>query len=134
MTSKQDIETSLIGFINADYIAQFPASPLVWGNMPFDYNNVPDVYATAMVSLETTEQLGVNSPMDRHYGNIHFCVITKPGLGTGLANTISDWLYVAYKHQSVGGNEVRGAKMAGEGASHDGWEIKLTVPFVTSPL
>ncbi len=134
MTTKQDIETSLIGFIEDDFTAQFPLVPMAWGNQPFDYNAPPDVYVQAMVIIPNTEQLAVNSQLDRHYGNLHFTVITKLGLGTLTANLVADWLYKAYRHESIDGIEIRGAKMAGEGAAHDGWEIKLLVPFVTSPL
>lgn len=134
MTTKQDIETALIGYVNAEYNSLFPLCPIAWGNAPFDYNVPPDVYVQALVSLDHSEQLAVNSPVDRHYGNVHFCVITKSGLGTGTANQIADYFFKKYRHQGIGGNEVRGANMAGEGASHDGYEIKVTVPFVTSPL
>jgi hypothetical protein len=134
MTTKQDIETSLITYILAGYNTAFPAVPIAWGNQPFDYNTVPDVYVQATVRLDSTEGLAVNSPLDRHNGNLHFVVITKPGLGTLTANQVCDYLYKAYRHQSVDGIEIRDAKMAGEGAAHDGYEIKLVVPFITPPL
>lgn len=133
-TTKQDIESALIAFSNAGFNAAFPEVPIVWGNAPFNYAAPPDVYCTAMVSLDHTEGLAINSQYDRHYGNIHFCIITKTGLGSGVANSCADWLYKLYKHASIAGIEVRDAKMDGEGPSRGTWEVNVTVPFVTSPL
>jgi len=134
MTTKQDLETILISAIQNDFDTEFGPGLIAWANGPFDYNNPPETYVQARVSLDNSEGLAVNSPLDRHFGNIYFVVITKPGVGTLMSNEMVDFLFKAYRHQSFSGIEVRGAKMAGEGPSHDGWEAKVTIPFVTSPV
>lgn len=84
--------------------------------------------------MDHTEQLAVNSTVDRHYGNIHFTAITKSGLGTLISNQVIEWIYRAYEHATVGTTEVRGAKFNGEGPGRDGYEMSCFVPFITAPL
>lgn len=99
---KENIQKTIVGFLDAAFKTEFPDIPITYENQPFDWGNPPALFVEAEVKFYGGHQINLGSPKTRHSGYVYVTVRAKEGTGTIKSKRVLDWVdqHLGYKNLS----------------------------------
>lgn len=115
------INDSIRAFVNAPFVAAYPAVPIVYENAGFDWNNPPPLFVTLEVLFLDGEQIGMAfSPKTRMRGTVYLNVYARQGTGSRASLGILDWFSTLLGYQQIGLAQMQ-APMPNGTSPHKDW-------------
>jgi hypothetical protein len=111
---EEQIYSALVSFLNADYVAAHPYTPIVYDNSPFDWNSPPRNFVEFEIDFMDADQVGASAkPKTRLSGFIRICCYARAGTGSKASLALLDWFSNKLAYQTVGSCHIQAAQPDG---------------------
>lgn len=132
--TQANIRASVIGAVNAAYVAAYPLVPIVYDNAAFDRNSPPAMWVEFEIKFAGGDQVGMSLiPRTRVHGFVYVSVWAREGTGSKASLQMLDWFAGQVGYASVGGVFLQAPEPV-SGKGPPGWYLEQSkFYFYTAP-
>jgi hypothetical protein len=106
-----DLGKALTQAIADAFEAAYPGVPLAIDNKPFDWSNLPDLFAELEMQFHGGRQIGMSvNPRTRVMGHVYATVSARVGTGEVRLREMMGWFAAQLEYQTIGRMQLQAAE------------------------